>query len=287
MAGFFLPYSCMARKKGALTVIGTGIKAQFHISPESLAAFKNAEKALYVASDTITEGWLRSLQPSAEPLTQFYADGKLRSTSYAEMVEKILTHVRRGSRVCAAFYGHPGIGVHASRESLRIAAREGHATRMLPGISSLDCMFADLGIDPFPLGCQCFEATDFLLHRRIFDPRSPLILWQIGGLANHNYSSSGRYDLRHLPLLQKYLMRQYPRKHSATLYCCSVVSLARPEVITLPISDLQRADIHAGHTLYVPPLKQTSPHPIDVAENKHARRTRRSLSVQTTPPRIK
>lgn len=139
----------MNNKKGSLTIVGTGIKAKFHISPEAVAALKHADKVLYLVSDTMTERWLRTMCPRTESLAACYAENKKRIDSYSEMIHIILRNVRDGSRVCVAFYGHPGVGVLPTREAIRIARSEGFETRMLPGISSIDCLFADLDVDPF------------------------------------------------------------------------------------------------------------------------------------------
>ncbi len=48
------------------------------------------------------------------------------------MVERILDEVRQGRTVCAAFPGHPGVGVYPTREALRQARAEGLKTRMNP-----------------------------------------------------------------------------------------------------------------------------------------------------------
>jgi len=37
---------------------------------------------------------------------------------------------------------------------------------MLPGISTEDCLYADLGVDPGLIGSQNFEATDFIVSGR-------------------------------------------------------------------------------------------------------------------------
>src|SRR5437773_2103233 len=76
------------------------------------------------------------------------APGKPRRETYAEMVEELLAPVRAGHNVCAAFYGHPGVFVNPGHEAIRRARAEGFPARMLPAVSALDCLVADLGIDP-------------------------------------------------------------------------------------------------------------------------------------------
>ena len=64
------------------------------------------------------------------------------------MAEAILEPVRAGKRVCAAFYGHPGVFVLPSHDAISRARAEGFEATMLPGVSAEDCLVADLGVDP-------------------------------------------------------------------------------------------------------------------------------------------
>ncbi|MFK9297939.1 hypothetical protein ACJEJR_24330, partial [Escherichia coli] len=57
---------------------------------------------------------------------------------------------------------------------------------MEPGISAEDCLYADLGIDPGIVGCQHFEATQFMLYRRVIDTAGYLILWQVGAAGDQS-----------------------------------------------------------------------------------------------------
>lgn len=241
--------------------MGTGIKARFQISPEAVAAIKCANKVFYLVSDTFTELWIRKVNRTAQSLADCYAEGKKRLDSYNEMVQIILREVRPGRRVCVALYGHPGVGVYVSRKAIRIARAEGFETRMQPGISAEDCLFADLGIDPLNCGCHSFEATDFLLHRRVFDPRSVLILWQIGVLGNDGYRASGKYELRCLPMLQKVLLEHYNSTHKIVLYSAPAISIGETSIREVRLGELAKSSIHSGYTMYVPPIAQTDPDP--------------------------
>src|SRR6185503_14601145 len=125
--------------------------------------------------------------------------------TYEEMIQRILECVRDGNLTCLACYGHPGVFVYPSHESIRRARAEGYPARMLPGISAEDCLFADLGVDPGTIGCQSYEATDFLMNSRIVDPSSNLVLWQIGVLGDATFRAGG-YDRSALPLLVERLL---------------------------------------------------------------------------------
>src|SRR5215218_8387876 len=169
--------------KGSLVVIGTGIKTVGQLTVEAIAWMQKADKLLYVVGDPVAKETITQLNPEgAESLSDLYAEGKPRIETYNQMVERVVECVREGLLTCLACYGHPGVFVYPSHESIRRARSEGFDAKMLPGISSEDCLFADLGVDPGIYGCQSFEATDFLINNRTTDPRSSLVLWQIGVL---------------------------------------------------------------------------------------------------------
>jgi hypothetical protein len=206
-------HSANGKHRGSLVVVGTGIRTVGHLTMEAVAWIKQAGKVLYVVGDPVAEAMLKELNPGgAESLTVMYAEGKQRIETYNEMVERTLACIRAGMLTCMACYGHPGVFVYPSHESIRRARAEGYSARMLPGISSEDCLFADLGVDPGIGGCQSYEATDFLLNGRVIDPSSSVILWQIGVVGDATFKAAG-YDLSAMPLLVERLLAIYPASH--------------------------------------------------------------------------
>jgi len=243
--------------KGSLVVVGTGIRTVGQLTLEAIAWMKAADSVLYVVGDPVAEGVIKELNPTgAESLTAMYAVGKPRIQTYNEMIDRIITCVRGGSLTCLACYGHPGVFVYPSHEAIRRLRAEGFSARMLPGISSEDCLFADLGIDPGIYGCQSFEATDFLANRRIIDARSSVVLWQIGVLGDATYKTSG-YDTSSMPLLIERLLEFYPTSHILYLYEASIFPGCEPRIVPVAIEHLALVPMSAGYTLYIPPAYQT------------------------------
>ena len=163
-------------------------RAGSQLTPEARAAFESADVALYLVADPVEVGVLERLNPRARSLYDHYEVGRPRQEIYDRMAEEILTEVRSGHTVCAAFYGHPGIFVSPSHQALLTARAEGYPARMLPAVSAEDCLFADLGVDPGEFGCQSYEATDFLLRRRQVDPSAALVLWQVAVIGERVYA---------------------------------------------------------------------------------------------------
>ena len=240
---------------GSLTIVGTGIQFAGQMTIEARAHIKQAEKVLFLVSDPLTADWIKDINPSAESLYPYYQQGESRMIAYKGMIERILYEVRQGMRVCGVFYGHPGVFVHPSHEAIKQARLEGYGAKMLPGISAEDCLFADLGVDPARYGCQSFEATDFLIHKRKFDTGCALILWQIGCIGDPTFSLDP-YGTHGLHVLTEYLCRYYDAIHPAIVYEAAEYPIFDPSIENVPLGKLPEAEISPLSTLYIAPQTQ-------------------------------
>ena len=246
-------------RRGQLFVVGTGIKLVAHTTLEALDCIKRADILLYGVSDPATEVWLRRLNASATTLNDCYAEGKPRVKTYLEITERILAALRTGALVCAAFYGHPGVFVDPAHDAIRRARREGFPAQMLPGISTEDCLFADLGVDPGANGCQSFEATDFLARRRRFDPTSALILWQTGALGESSVGERMKARPERLRRLMSVLRKHYAASHPVVLYEASLFPVSDPRIKRIRLSALPSTTVWPITTLYIPPKPSRKP----------------------------
>src|SRR5690349_7216728 len=106
---------------GSLVIVGAGITLGAHVTAETIIEIESADIVFYLVTEPASEEWIRRLNPSANSLEGLYATGKLRIQTYLEMTELILEAVRSGRRVCAAFYGHPGVFVNAAHSAIAAA----------------------------------------------------------------------------------------------------------------------------------------------------------------------
>ena len=241
-------------QRGTLTIVGTGFRISGQVTPEALSAIQSADKFLHLVQDVVTHRWLESTNPTAESLYSSYLPGRPRRETYEEMVERMLAPVRQGKRVCAAFYGHPGVFVTPAHEAIRRARAEGFEAEMLPGISAEDCLVAELGFDPGAGGCQSFEATDFLIRGRIFDPTSHLVLWQVGAIGVADFRSGDYWNPSGVAILAKYLAATYGAAHEAVVYESPVYPICPPTRHRCRLDELSEAPITLASTLYLEPL---------------------------------
>lgn len=251
-----------SKARGALTVVGAGFLGIGQITPESRRAIEGADRVFYLVSEVPTVAWLRERNPAAESLHDCYAKGRDRRDSYREMVERILAPARRGLRVCAVFYGHPGVVADPSHEAIRRARAEGMKATMLPGISAEDCLVADLGFDPIDAGLQSYEASHFLLYSPRFDTTAGLLLWQVGALGIIDSGDRPSWNRDAVAILEEVLLESYPADHPVVLYRAATLPVGAPVVRRVALRELAAREISPMATLYVPPF---SSRPADLA----------------------
>ena len=244
---------------GSLTVVGTGIEIGGHLTPQARVAFEHADEALYLVADAVAAAFLQETNPQARSLSTLYEKGKLRLEAYEAMIDEMLSPLRAGRTVCAAFYGHPGIFVYPGQEAIRRARAEGFQAQMLPGVSSLDCLWCDLGIDPALAGCQIYHTTDFVLQRRRPDTAATLILLQISVIGQPAHLEQP--DWSRLPVLVEYLEEFYPVDHEVIGYEASPYPVAKPIVERVALGALASAKLRPAMTLVVPPATEGVPDP--------------------------
>lgn len=250
--------------RGSLVVVGTGIRIGNQCTIEARHHMEHADVVFEVVGDQLAQEFLRALNENVVSLQHLYGRDRARSDTYEAMIQTILAAVREGKRVCAAFYGHPGVYVYPSHESVRRARAEGFEAEMLPAVSADACVFADLGFDPGWIGCQSFEATDFVLNARKFDPAAVLMLWQIA-LVGDRTLRVFESDPRRIQLLADVLMQDYPPDHPVTVYCAATMPMGEAQVETLPLCRLAEATVTQESTLIVPPLGEAKPSPARLA----------------------
>ena len=244
-------------KSGRLVCVGTGIKLMAHMTPVSKQQIEAADIVFMAVANSLMGSWIRELNPNIHDLGQYYQPGKSRLITYKEMTEGIMQEVRAGKNVCGAIYGHPGIFAMVPHKVISLARKEGYQAYMEPGISAEDCLYADVGIDPGRYGCQHYETTQFMLHRKNIEPSAYLILWQIG-IAGDKELTQFTTTETSLGLLRDKLQTIYPDNHEVILYESSTVLFKEPRIETIKLLQLAEIKTTLETTLIIPPLRKAN-----------------------------
>ncbi|CAM4467228.1 SAM-dependent methyltransferase [Paenibacillus tarimensis] len=245
--------------KGKLIIMGSGI-ASVGFTRDTEMHIKAADYVFYVVTDAVTKIWIKESRPDAYDLSALYSDSKPRYSTYMQMTEAMLYYVRQGKTVAAIYYGHPGVFALSTHRAVSIARREGHHAIMKPGISALDCLCADLGVDPSYPGMQTMEATDMLLRGKAPDTTMHVVLWQVGLVGVTGFRRRG-YLNRNFNVLVEFLQQVYGRDYVITHYIAAHYPTIPPIIERWKLSELLRPDVQAGiqglSTFYIPPKDAT------------------------------
>jgi uncharacterized protein YabN with tetrapyrrole methylase and pyrophosphatase domain len=176
--------------------------------------------------------------------------------TYDEMSVEVLHSALEHPPVTFAVYGHPLFYVYPSYQIITVAPWLRLIVKMLPGISALDCIIIDLGLDPALLGLQMYEATELLVRRRPLQNDVPCLLWQVGS-AEVAYYTEGETTAQQLSGLQRHLLTFYPADHELTAVFNSPWPSAASILRKFPLKEMtsNHAFLHQGVTLFIPPME--------------------------------
>ena len=255
---------------GSLVVVGTGISFPDQMTLGARDAIVQSDVTLFnVGGHALAVAWIKEHARRSIDLYECYREGEGRHHAYERMVDAICEQVRGGCQTCAAFYGHPGVFVGPGYEAMERLSGEGYLTYMLPGVSSVDCMFSDLEFDPARSGCAMYEATDFLARQVPFDPRVPLILWQVGVVGEERFTGQPRQGP--LRILKEKLLERYPEDAQVINYAAATLPGMKAQVRVGTLAQIESLGITQQSTLLIPPCEK------DAVDHKHVAKLREML----------
>lgn len=236
-------------------IVGLGILSSLQVTRETEQTLRLCKTVFFLHPEAKwVQKYLESLCPNVVDLDSCYTEDVLRGEAYKKMVETVFNAAREDAPVALALYGHPMVFVSPSKTILRDAPDAGFKAKMLPAVSSLDCMFVDLEVDPSE-GLMMYECNEMLLYRRSLQPDLHCIIWQPGSVESEVFTKRINRPERFLRL-KEYLLQFYPGDHVVTIITCSLNPIVESKVTKVPLGELETKNIqlHAGATLYIPRL---------------------------------
>lgn len=243
----------MMMRHGSLVLVGSGIKFYAHLTQEAKIYIEQSDKVLYLVNEPLMQQWIEKYAPSSQSLDPWYHAFSKRIDAYHHITQAILDELAKGLHVCVVIYGHPCVFSKPGLDAIRIAKASGYTTRILPGISAADCLFADLMIDPGNVGCQLYEASDFLFNAKKIDARAHLLLWQVDAIGVSDQASLTS-NAKELHQLASILLNDYPADHEVILYEAAQYPHFDPIVTNTILRQLPYQSLSRLTTLYLPPV---------------------------------
>src|SRR3990167_199943 len=234
-----------------LIVTGSGIKSVAHITEETKKVIQCADKVLYLVHEDTLKEWILREAKEAESLEPIYFSSNKRVDAYHQITAYIINEYKKVACLCVVFYGHPTVFADSALQAVKQIKVDGGDAVILPAISSMDCLFSDLEMDPGDQGCFSIDATELLIYEKSIDTSTHVILWQCANLGTHDLNQTKK-----LHVLVDYLTLYYANEHPVCIYEAAIYPSQKPRVDWITISSVASAKINASSTLYIPPANR-------------------------------
>jgi tetrapyrrole methylase family protein/MazG family protein len=235
----------------ALNLVGLGLRLG-HMTREVEAVLDRCRHVYYLHDEPETVRFLTNRRPSPTSLSSFYATGTSRLETYYRISARVISHAAQDPPVGVALYGHPTIFSTLTSMLLAGARRFAVSAAVYPGISSIDAIVAELGLDPGRVALQVHEATELLVYDRSLDPSSALLIFQASQLETRIHSTMPNSPTRLEQLVDR-LSATHGPSHVVTVL--EVQGTRTGRHWSGPLNGLAAAAPTFGAmvTLYVPP----------------------------------
>lgn len=236
-------------------LLGRGIAdGVSQMTTEALAAIRASRIVFDLSGDVRA---IRKLHRNVVDLSSDYWTGELCDNIYDRLQEMLLSEAKtNGPTISVVVDGHPMVFDDVNWGIVRAGRKRGLNVVALPGISCVDTMMIDLGVD-IGDGAQIVHANHLLTHDITLDPHLQTFVFQIGKFGTSFFTRQTRANRpgRFTPLVE-HLTRFYPPDHVATLIVSGSTRAAVHKRVRLGALDDARAFLHRhqddGLTMHIP-----------------------------------
>jgi len=239
-----------------IVIAGAGIQSPGQVTIETERALRKSGVIYHLLSLTpAMRRYLWGLGPPLINLAPLYRDGALDQDVYEFIASFVVSSALRHRWLTLLVPGHPLVYATPTALIQDQGRKLGVEVVVLPGISSLDTMVLQLGLDIADHGVQIYESNRFVYYRNEPDPRVPLFLMQPGGFGTGIITRGQTSMPRRFRELARALRATYPARHRCCLVTSSIERGRADCLRWFPLRDLERMAPHIDYhaTLYIPP----------------------------------
>jgi hypothetical protein len=240
---------------GRIVIVGSGISIPDQLTLQAIQALSDAAEIWTNASETLYDSIAQVVGKAPRSLWPFYKPDRMRRANYAEVTSHLQERARATGHVAYLTQGHPLVLDSVASSLLGASDSSGIAVSVIPGISSIDTIIADIGYEP-ARGLQVFDATTFVRLNATISGSVGLLLLQPGVFGVDMPRAALGTAGPDLSPLTGALNQIYPHDHPALLIRSATATMPKYEFWT-EIGKLDSAPpaALAGSTLWVPPMR--------------------------------
>jgi precorrin-6B methylase 1 len=198
---------------GHLVLLGYGVADSLQVTVEAQRAIGRATTVYAVTPPPGLVQYLKGLRVKVVDLGEKLSEGS-GPAAVLDVADFLLRRAVLEPPAVLFSPGNPLFLNNLARLLLQAANERGVAVTLVPGVSLLDTVISDLGLDVTTRGLQVFDARHLLGLRHQPNPRVPLLVLEVGALAQ-GFEGAQPQDV--FAGFAAYLGGFYPAAHAVTL----------------------------------------------------------------------
>jgi uncharacterized protein YabN with tetrapyrrole methylase and pyrophosphatase domain len=246
----------VADAEGAdIHLLGSGCFSFFDLTLHTQDLLVQSRRVFYLHELPSLERYLaRIVKKPVNLLPLYYIDGRPRRDIYRQIAEHVLREGAAGPPVALLLHGHPMIFSTITQLILAGGQERGLRVNVVPAVSSLDRMYADLRLDIGNRGIQIFNAEAAVHGGMALNPGVDAILLQVDRVTDPDAHRLKDTPPEMVAPLRDYLLRYYPSEHPATLIECAVEIGFSSRLTPATIGKLEEAaaGMNSNTSMYIP-----------------------------------
>jgi hypothetical protein len=236
-----------------LYIVGAGVSFPEHLTIQAVEILTSCRRICTIMPDVRLGGLPDELRGKCVSFWHLYQDKRPRLDNYRDITEAILNAVEDTRPLAWLSPGHPLVFDSVTQALLKQAPARGWTVSVIPGISCLDTLLAELGYDPAS-GLFVHDATSLVAWNVPVSPAIATVLLQPSVFGSRLTHISAEYDGPDLTGLRDYLLRYHAPEHQCAFVRSSLNGEGRGEISWVKLSELAGVSrqVIAGSTLFLP-----------------------------------
>jgi|NitcycUWRROWE17A_1032939.scaffolds.fasta_scaffold00006_6 tetrapyrrole (corrin/porphyrin) methylase-like protein len=238
-----------------LYLLGAGVFFPDHLTVQTIEILTACSRICTNLPEVKLQALPKEISQKCVCLWPLYQDNRKRIENYRDVIQAVIDNATN-HRPCAWMTpGHPFVFDSVSQKLVEKGRDFGWKVQVVPGISSLDTLLAELAYDPC-YGLVVHEATSLVTSNLPLLPSFATVLFQPSVFGSDLTHHSHEYGGPSLRQLRDYLLQFYPAQHECAFVYSALSRRDRPRIVWETLENLDSVPYVSlrGSTLYVPPV---------------------------------
>jgi uncharacterized protein YabN with tetrapyrrole methylase and pyrophosphatase domain len=236
-------------------LMGAGIHFPEHLSMQTIEGLEACQTIFTNLQQQEVDNLPASLRSKTSSLWSLYISGRERTLNYADVVDVVIAGAETSGPVGWLTQGHPTIFDSVTSALLKACKQRDWRFAVLPAISSIDTLLADLGFEAAH-GICILDATALVVKKIPLNSMISTVLLQPSALLNNTAQLTRETLSINLTPLAEHVMKFFPPTHKCTFVRSSTKTLPISNIVSCDIGQLDKVDQLdvAGSSLFIPGL---------------------------------